>query len=420
MYKLTICVILTVLIVMLSASAASAQSNTFDSGLKSCRKFYSYSCRGGAYFFGYSNYTLYSAKVLPSYILRYITVDGVIRAVCHDNDNAYALYEKSKTYNVVRMNMNSGKCDYCEFQKADKILYYSFAASGGEVFLTINGREVSSVSRYKFGGEKLSSYSVPKGVEQLFVNANKIYVKANSGEIFRLSGTSKVKCAALAKHTAFYNAGDGYIYSEDGCLISLSDGCLSYSNSKFCVKTPRGDLTGNGGIQFAALGEQTALLNSDCSVTVTSPDVSPGTAPESRNSVPERGKASSATAEQKSAVNELTFYDGSTVICEAPVSVSKFKSNYRQVTAVTDADGTAVTKGKIKSGYFAHTGNNRFEIVLTGDSNRNGAVNSADAELLMSYLSGNTEENGIHIKSADVNRDKTIDNRDLVLTGKMY
>lgn len=423
MYKRLICLFFILLIPALP-SVAYARTNTVESGLNDCRKIFSYNCRSSAYFFGYSNYTLYSAKALPSYNLRCIKVDGVIRAVCHDNDNAYALYEKSKTYNIVRMNMNNGKCDYREFQKSEKILPYSFAACGGEVFFTINGREVSSVSRYRFDGGKLNSYTVPKGVEQLFVNANKVYVKANSGEIFRLSGSEKTKCAVLAKHTAFYNAGEGYIYSENQCLISLTDGSLSYPHSKFCVNTGDENRLENSGIQFAALGDQTASLNSDFHIFITSPDDAASSTEHEKQSSGNSGSTTASTAQKsQNAVknsNAMTFYDDSTVICENPLSVSKFKSYYNQVTNVTDAYGNTVTKGKIKSGYFANIGNVSYEISVTGDVNRNGAVNSADTDLLMKYLSNKTDENAIHIKSADINRDKTIDNRDLVLIGNRY
>ena len=421
MKKIITSLLLSIFIIISSVYTAAAETRFFDSGLSDCRKVFSYSGNSGAYFYGFNNTTLVSARAHPQFIWRRLTVDGVIRAISHDDNYAYALYAKSKSYYAVRMNMNSGRCDYCELPKPGDILPFTFAAVDGNIYVCLYGKLYSSVVRYDFSGKKLYAFYPPRGVEQLFINGGTAYVKSNSGEIFRISGNSLTKCADLELYTSFYNAGAGYIYSQKGALISLLDGSVKYQNTKFFVRTSSGDMTSDEGISFAAYKNTSAQLLSDYRISVVTAQDNSSSASQQKS---QTGSANPIGSQSRvGTVNNqktLDYYDSSTVACSEIIAVSKFKKKYPQVTEITDANGNKVTSGKIKTGYFAKTANGNLEIAVMGDLNCNGAINNADIRVFMEYFVGLKNLSPIQKKAADINRDNIVNNIDLVMTGKKF
>ena len=420
MKKIITSLLLSIFIIISSVYTAAAETRFFDSGLSDCKKVFSYSGSSGAYFYGFSNTTLVSARAHPQFISRNLTVDGIIRAVSHDDNYAYALYAKSKSYYAVRMNMNSGRCDYCELPKPGDILPFTFAAVDGNIYLCVYGKLYSSVVRCDFSGKKLYSYNPPRGVEQLFINGGTAYVKSNSGEIFRISGNGLTKCADLELYTSFYNAGAGYIYSQKGALISLLDGSVIYQNTKFFVRTSSGDMTSDEGISFAAYKNAGAQLLSDYRISVTTPDNNSATSQQQSqiggaNTIGSQSRVGTVNNQRT-----LDYYDSSTIACDEIITVSKFKKKYPQITEMTDANGNKVTSGKIKTGYFAKTTDGKFEIAVMGDLNCNGAINNADIRVIMEYFVGLINLSPIQKKAADINRDNIVNNIDLVMTGKKF
>ncbi len=421
MKKIITSLLLSIFIIIASVYSAAAETRFFDSGLSDCRKVFSYSGNSGAYFYGFNNTTLVSARAHPQFIWRRLTVDGVIRAISHDDNYAYALYAKSKSYYAVRMNMNSGRCDYCELPKQGDILPFTFAAVDGNIYVCLYGKLYSSVVRYDFSGKKLYAFYPPRGVEQLFINGGTAYVKSNSGEIFRISGNSLTKCADLELYTSFYNAGAGYIYSQKGALISLLDGSVKYPHTKFFVRTSSGDMTSDDGISFAAYKNTSAQLLSDYRISVVTAQDNSSSASQQKS---QTGSANPIGSQSRvGTVNNqktLDYYDSSTVACSEIIAVSKFKKKYPQVTEITDANGNKVTSGKIKTGYFAKTANGNLEIAVMGDLNCNGAINNADIRVFMEYFVGLKNLSPIQKKAADINRDNIVNNIDLVMTGKKF
>ena len=75
---------------------AVAETASDLSVLSSAKRIFSYSGKASAYFYGFSNQTLYSARVIPSAALRTVRTGGVIRAVCHDENSVYAMCESGK------------------------------------------------------------------------------------------------------------------------------------------------------------------------------------------------------------------------------------------------------------------------------------------------------------------------------------
>ena len=103
--------LLTLALFSVSARSFCADEAVSAASLARCSKVYAYSGSSAAYFYGYCGNTLISQRVIPDVISRSCEVSGRLRAVCHDEKNAYALYERSdSSVGVLQMNMDSGSC----------------------------------------------------------------------------------------------------------------------------------------------------------------------------------------------------------------------------------------------------------------------------------------------------------------------
>lgn len=418
MKKKAMCIMCAVFLLSIIFSTVTAAASV-NSELSGCKKVYSYSCESGAFFYGFSNKKLCSTRVFPGYSSRSVDVDGVIRAVCHDNTTAYALFETNSSFMVVGMNMNSGSCRYCELPKNLNLFYHTFAVTGDRIYLALNGRVYTSAACFDFSGKKICGYSAPEGVNTLFINDNKVYIKAYSGEIFEISGSSKIKRAQLDKNSYLYNAGTGFVYSSDRMLISLTNGNSYQLNYKYCVITGSGRKTSDYGLAFAAYNETSATLESDYNVTLKKPETAESQAAvnsgKGNKKHPQAAKKSASKQEADEPPSELKLYDRATIKCSQPISVTKLKKQYNQIDRVTDLKGNTVTSGKVKTGYSAYVSGKQYEIAVMGDVNQNGVINSADLKLAVNYFLSKDELTDIRHKAADINLDKTLGLNDLTL-----
>lgn len=398
-------------------SASAGESFNLEI-LENCGKLYSYSGTGSAYFYGFRDKTLYSSRVIPSQISRYITVSGTIRAVCHDENCAYALYDGSGySFGIVRMNMNSGNCDYLTIPDTKNASNRSFAASGNEVFIIFGNSSYSNVCSFNFSGQKLYSYNFSQGVELLFNNCGYAYAKARSGDIFRLSGGSKTFCANLDAYSNFENAGAGYILSGDNQLISLNGSGVDYPNCSKAVRTVNNTFKINGSsLSFSggetdigsaklmcAAGNKAAVLqdNYNC-VVIDSAEY----------------KSNSSNGSTRT-IGNLKLTDNIILGIEPEITVTKVKEKFPEIIKLYDTNRSEITSGKLRTGCWAEIPGGTYELALTGDTNGSGTVNSADTDDIMSVIIGEKNLNGCYQKAADYNLDGVVDTKDLVLIGKM-
>ena len=415
MIKRYLSVLLIVLIAVL-ASLHTANAAPDLSSLRSCRKLYSYSGSSHAYFYGFENRAAYSAEVLPGGVSRSISVDGVIRAVCHDEHSLHALYETNGKYRVASLNMSSGKLtDDSLDARSDKVLYFSFAADGKSAFLIINGGTYSKVVRYARGGRQLQSYSMPDGAECVFVNGGKSYAKSYSGEIFELTDSGRIKRAELSRYKEFSNAGVGLIYSEDGALISLLNSSTRRESGAFCVQTDRDIFRCGSGKLFAAVGASSATLSDSWQLSYqTLESAVSETPPKSQTS----GGQTQRTQTRR--YPKLPLHNKTVLIEKAGITVTKLKKQYPQIIAVFDGNGRNITSGIIKTGYSLRADNRDYPIAVKGDVSCNGKVNSTDLREVMKAILNIVTLNTVKSTAADINSDGIIDTRDVALLAQMY
>lgn len=401
------------LILLISASftVAFAEDNHNLGELKNCKSIYSYSGNSNAYFYGSADKTLISSRVIPNYTTRYVSVSGYIRAVCHDENYACALYDGSKrAYGVVRMNMNSGNCDYCEITDAQNASNSSFAVSGNEIDIIQNSRTNTFVKSYNFSGQYLCAYYPPQGVERLFVNGGNAYAKAFSGEIYRLSGGNMTKCADLDNYIGFGDAGEGYIFTSDNRLIPLVRGNAEYPRCDFAVKTSAdtyilsgntlyfsgGEYSVSSAKALCAVGSKAAVLKGDFNCEIIIPEVHKNVQTDKSG---------------------FRIADGMIAGIEPEITVSKLKERYPDIKKVFDGNHNEITSGKVRTGFFAQYGGSEYTIALKGDVNSSGTLNGADIDEIMCALAKCTELSGCVKMAADYDFDGKITTGDLVMIG---
>lgn len=398
--------------------------------LGNCKDIYTYSSNNSSYIFGYNYNTLYSAKVLPSVNIRYITIDGFIRSACHNDTYAYALYEDSRingSYYVVQMNMNNGNCTYTNLGKYGKLNYNSFAVADNEIFIVNSDNLYTYVMGFDFNGTKLYEYSLSGVVSKVFVNNSKAYALLHSGEIYNIGKGSYDYVATVNSEAEICNAGSDYIYANCETLVSLKNNSQQkvYGASLNCIvknnqiiyshgnklKTSDGKSynTSNDIIALTSTGNNIALLLSDytCKI-ITESDLNTS--------------SSNLNVDNNTSIGSLYYLsnDGIIYAVESGTTVSRFKNNFSVSSAVYDTDGNYVTSGKIKTGYTAVVSNTRYYISVRGDVTGEGNVKSNDITLLMSMLADKTELSGAFYQSADYNYDGYVNNKDLVLIAQKY
>ena len=228
----------------------------------------------------------------------------------------------------------------------------------------------------------------------MFVNGNRAYALTDSGNIYRLSKGNAAFCTALNTHTLVTNAGYGVVLTADGILCNLNGG-RQYGVAQPAVQTDSGVFSDSGAIAAAAVGEQAAVLKPDYSCVVFNFREAEG------------GSDSNSTA----TADKLTVSAGTTVkqLCNC----------CPELTGIFDESGQPFTAGVLKTGCSAAWNGGSGGIVVLGDVSCNGAVNGTDIDAVMSHLVNCQSLSGYALAAADLDRNGSLDNRDLVLLARL-
>ena len=402
MSKRILAVLLSVVLFALSVFTACADDRFTIDEMTKCRKVYSYSGSSHAYFYGYSNTTLYSARVLPDAVTRFVTIDGVIRAACHDETYACALFEqRGNNYKIIKMNMNTGECIQYDVPFKEELVYTSVACAGGEAVVIINSTPYARAAGFSNG--KTYRYAFSANTDSVFVNGGKLYTLTDNGDIYLISKGDKKFCKHISPGAKFVNSGSGYLCSERGELVSL-DGGADIGRGSYAVKTDSGFYDYPAGAQsVAVLKDKAAVLKKGGSCEIVSLAV------EEEKAVVDNAKDETG---KKLEIGKIAVFD-------AGVTVSQLKSSYSNIVGVVNTNGKAVSSGSLKTGYSVELTQGSCRIAVRGDVNGKGNVNSADVSLLMNYLVGSEKLSDCKLCAADLNNDGSADNLDLVLLAKM-
>lgn len=390
-----VCMIVTAVMAMCASVTVGADSTLQN--LAQCRRVYAYSGNNNAYFYGFGNHTLCSARAIPDETERTVTTDGVIRAVCHDEAYAYALITTANSqYSLIKLDMNSGEYQINPLASGNNIQHNSFAVSDGEIFLIVHDSTYGHVESRDFDGNPLHTYYLDKGVNYLFHNGGNAYAVSFSGEIYCLSFGKISSCAKIESYSECQNAGVGYIQTDKGQLVSLTDGTTRNGIGTHVVISDGELFSFDSGLLLAAANHSKAILKDNYQSVVSSRD----------------------TPDKPIERNSSNINRENTLIVDAGMTVAALKKRDESISAVYDNDGQEIGSGKLRTGYSLKKHGIEYPLVVRGDLNASGTVNSRDIKLFMEHLVGNSTLTGVFAIAADWNGDGNLDNRDLVLLSK--
>lgn len=392
MFKRALSCLTVLALLVVSAQFARADDSVKFDELKLCRRVFAYSGNSSAYFYGFYNNTICSARVIPDASVQKTSVPGAVMAVCHDEENLYALYNAGyETYGAASFNINSGRLNYREIVSGKNVQFSSIAEADGEMFLIIVENGVSLVMG--FSENATYTYRFEANVKQLFVNGSRAYALTNDKRVFRLSRGEKSFCCQIPDDGKVTDAGSGYVYTAGRSLVSLSSGA-EYVGSKLALKLNGSVVKSDSCTLIAAAGSRYAALEADysCSIKDTA-DKSDGS-----------GVASAGTL-------------ADILICAQGTTVTAFKEKYPN-TSLRGKDNSELTSGKLRTGDSAVFSDKTREIAVTGDIDGTSTVTGKDVRMLMKSMIDSVSLSECECEAADINNDKELNNRDLVLLSR--
>lgn len=420
--KLITATLLSLIFLFIAASTAYSEADRNLSVFNECKKYYTENNSDGAFIYGFNSDTLYSSCVLPSFSIRFVSVNGKIRSVSHNKNCSYALYSKTNAYFITELDSTNGNCVTYSFGELSSIDNRSFAFCDGKAYFIFTDSDNTYVRSYDKSGKALRKFTFEANVKQIFTNDSKVYVLLYDGDIFRIDNSSLYYCVNVNPDYNFCCAGSGYIYSESGTLYSLNDNnseyiygaktnCVVKSENKliYCDESKiRYDgkyYESKNKIQsLFYYGNNVGVLDENLSLnTIRLSDFKENDSKFSYNS-------DSVNRNEIVRINSDGFITG----ISNGTTVTNFKKLFSYEVTVYDKDGNEVTSGKIKTGYRARISDVIYEISVSGDITGEGNVKSNDVSALMSYFVGKSDLGGVYLASADFNNDGIIDNKDLV------
>lgn len=426
----------TALLVLLFSTHTVFCTVSYNVGqLKNCKMLNFDSNSDGAFAYGSNGNTIYSSQLLPSVTNYSLTVDGKLKSLCQNGKYTYALIEKnlnSRLYSVVELNSSNGNYRYLNFENMTSLRTECFAVSNNKVFFLKSDSAYVYVSAFSFDGKKLNNYTFNQNAMSVFTNNNKAYVSLYDGSIYSLSDSSSNYCLTLGKTTSFYNAGAGYLGTDNGSIVSLdgktntsvsskatnsatvSKNSIKYIRGSSIVKLPINDSNTKtfdckNSIALASFGDKTAVIlnNYDCKIITDSEFKD--------NSVDFINNDDNTNTDYNSKYKITS--DNIIFGIQSGTKVTKFKSEFSS-NAIVRNDDEVVTTGNVKTGQSVECFGNMYSLSVLGDVTGEGNVKSNDVKLLTSYFVNSKNLSGAYKQSADYNMDSSIDNKDLVLISR--
>lgn len=421
--KLLTAILLSLIFLFIASSTVFSESEKNASVFNECNEYYTENNADGSFIYGCNFSTLYSSIILPSFNIRYVTVDGIIRSVSHCKSCSYALYEKSGAYFITELNSTNGNCFTYSFGTLKSIENSSFAFCNSKAYFIFTDDIYTYVRSYDSNGKVCRKYTFGANVQRIFTNESKIYALLYNGEIYRLDNNGSHYCVSINTGYEFCCAGAGYIYSEAGTLFSLDDNNIEHISDakKNCVIKSENTLIYSNdwtikhdGKHFKSQNKIQSLFFYGNNVAVLDIDLNINTIKltdfKRNESIFNRDDNSAASRKEAVKIDSGEYITG----ISSGTTVSNFKKQFSDDVTVYDKDGNEITSGKIKTGYSVKISNVIHEISVTGDITGEGNVKSNDVSALMSYFVGKSELSGVYLMSADFNNDSTVNNKDLV------
>ena len=315
-----------------------------------------------------------------------------------------------------------------------------------------NSRELR---KYSFSGSLVQTYSFANDITSAFCGYSSGAFINGGGTLYRISGSSFVSLSGDYASNDLFAASDDYVVSSSGSVYRVSGGlkklfdtgsavrgaCVigdtvycSASSGIFGYDLNTGDKVSsytNGSSPLSLYADGNSII----SVTAG------GSAGISRDSfIDLRIKSDTATqsgdngGDSPTPLNKTVSSDVYNVSRDkltisgiSPgTTVAGFKSNmrYNSYSVALFRDGAEKKSGNVGTAMTAVFSSDSekysFELSVIGDLTGEGNVNSRDLKLLMDYMIGNADYNGVYLISSDLSGDGKIDVVDSAMLAKKY
>lgn len=420
--KLFSAILLSLIFTFIAAGTVYSESDKNLSVFDECKEYYTESNTYGAFVYGFNYSTLYSSCVIPYSNIRYVSVDGIIRSVCHNKRCSYSLYNKKNSYFITELDSSNGNCTTYSFGELSYIDNSSFAFCDGKAYFIFTDSNNTYVRSYNSNGKVIRKYTFDANVKYIFVNNSKVYAMLYDGSIYRLDSNSSCYCVNVNAGYDICNAGNGYIYSGAGTLFALTGNHIEYvygAKSNCVIKNENRFIYSDewtikcDNKYYKSKSKIKSLLMYGNNIGILDENLRLNIIKFSDFKGNDENLSFNYESESKNQTVNINS-DGYITGIDSGTTVSNFKKLFSDDITVFDKSGNEVTSGKIKTGYRTRISNVIYEISVSGDITGEGNVKSNDVSSLMSYFVKKSDLFGVYLMSADFNNDGNINNKDLV------
>lgn len=258
------------------------------------------------------------------------------------------------------------------------------------VFFETRGERLALDAAFPQVGQHPFSYAADRAYRML---SDDLYVDGQ-GNVCRTDGAVLLRTEIQLPHMLTALSGDRFFWAPDTRLISVAS------------------LTDTSVVQYAvdgtleALTADAMLLRRDNAFYCASySDFTPSTVP----------TATASPTPEPSAEPEGAVFRGSMLLVPEGTTAAQLRNLLAPADVQVYTKTMATASGKLKTGYTAAIDGALYTVIVPGDLNASGTVNTADLRLFQRFLVGDTVLDDDACQAADLNGDGSADAADLVL-----
>lgn len=450
--KKTLSIVLIVIIAVSSALSPSAYvtGNTTD--------FY-YTDRSGAYHISCSGKRAVIDRYASTNRSAQLDLRHTVNAVCGFGGNILLLCNDPANNQLVVYTYSLDRDALDSFCIYGAKLYNDivFCCAGKYLYIE-NCDNSKELKKYSFEGSFIRSYSFNYDITSVFCGyAGGVYIVGGSA-LYHIDGESFTALSGASVSPDLFAANENYLVSAMGDVYRVSNGverlfrmdtssvCSSAcvignmiyslcnseiigydlkSGEKVCSYTCRSSpllLYSNGGSIIAADKNSSYTISRD-DFTEFNRGNTDSSSSDKQNSN-EHYSNNDTSKEISSKKYRVSFTDYKISAIPAGTTVAGFKSDiaHKGYSVALYRDNIEKKSGNVGTAWTAIFSSDddsiQFELSVTGDITGEGSVNSRDLKLLMDYLIGSADYNGVYLLSSDLSDDGKVDVIDLAMMAK--
>ena len=451
--KKVLSIILIVIIAVFSALSPSAYVAGNSSG------FYYADC-SGAYHISCSGKRVVIERYASTYRIAQLDLQYTVNAVCCFGGNTQLLCNDTANNQLVVYTYSPDRDLLDNFCIYGIKLYNDtdFCCDGNYLYIE-NCNNSKELRKYTLTGSFIRSYSFNSDITSAFCGYDSGVYAVGGSILYRIDGDSFSKLSGTPVNPGLFAADENHLVSASGDVYRVSNSverlfgmdtssvCSSAcvignriyspaygaiigydlnSGEKVCSYTTSSSPTllySNGNCIIAVDKNTSFTVNRDAFTEFSRSNTDSSGSNQQDNN--EHYANNDITKEISSNKYRVSMNDHRISAIPAGTTVAGFKSdmNYKGYSVSLYRDNTEKKSGNVGTAWTAvfssDNDNTSFELSVTGDITGEGSVNSRDLKLLMDYLIGNADYNGVYLLSSDLSDNGIVDVIDLAMMAKL-